>query len=236
MNVSTLYFPVDFEQAALACSETPSFFPALKDHICKKIEKYDAEFGAYMLEHLEKTSSEARIFLIEIGVDEKAAHIIADAFSLHDAGKILQPIDLWALSEEKPTRTESEKRERREHGTRGIEVLNQAVQTLKISPSREERNFLLLVEKLMVLHHERLDGSGPEKMKSLDRVLQALTIIDQIDGKGKNKTLTGSFEDMNGKHEAEFNQAMVAQYKQSSVRRGVVPTQMAKLEAEGLQI
>ncbi len=236
MNAIYGNFPIDFEQTALDCGDTPSFFPALKEHIYNKIKKYDPVFGGYMLAHLEKTSQEARLFLGEVGIDEKAANVIADAFSLHDAGKILQPLRLWALSEEKPNRTEAEKQQRMEHGVLGIEVLNKAVAALKIVPTEQEQRFIILAEKLMVLHHERLDGSGPQGMKLLDPVLQAITIIDQIDGKGKNKSLTASFEDMNGKHQAEFNQAMVAQYEQSSTRRGVEPTQMAKLEVEGLQI
>ncbi len=234
MNAIPGFLPLDLEQSAMLCGETPAFFPALKHHIDNKIKNYDPAFGAYMLEHLEKTSREARVFLVEIGVDEPAAHIIANAFSLHDAGKILQPLELWALSEDKPKRTEAEKRQREEHGVLGIQVLNEALASLGIKPTKEEREFILLAEKLMLFHHERLDGSGPHKLRHLDIVLQALGIIDQIDGKGKNKTLSASFEDMNGKHEAEFNQIMVGKYHESTTRRGIVPTQMARLE--GLQI
>lgn len=236
MNAIYEDFPIDFEEAALECGETPSFFPKLKEHIYNKIKKYDPAFGGYMLAHLEKTSQEARIFLKEIGIDERAADIIADAFSLHDAGKIMQPLQLWALSDEKPKRTEAEKRQRTEHGVLGVGVLSKAVSALKIVPTPQEQQFILLTEKLMVLHHERLDGSGPQGMTHLDTVLQAITIIDQIDGKGKNKSLTDSFEDMTGRHQTEFNQDMVAQYRKSSTHRHIEPTQMAKVEAEGLQM
>ena len=236
MNAIPEFFPIDFEQAALDCGETPAFFGDLKKHIYNKINNYDPEFGAYMIAHLEKTSGEARIFLKEIGVDERAADIIADAFSLHDAGKILQPLSLWALSEDKPKRTEAEKKQRAEHGVLGIEVLNKSLQELNITSTSQEKSFVLLAEQLMVLHHERLDGSGPHGLKNLDKVLEALGIIDQIDGKGKSKTLTASFEDMNGRHLAEFNQALVALYRESSMKRGVVPTQPSKLAVEGLQI
>lgn len=234
MNANTGYFPIDFEQAALACGETPSFFPALKKHIYAKIKNYDPEFGAYMLEHLEKTSSEARIFLVEIGVDPKAANVIADAFSLHDAGKILQPIELWALSKNKPNRTKEEKEERAKHGELGVQVLNNALNSLGIKPTEREKGFILLTEQFMVLHHERLDGSGPQKMKYLDRILQAVGPIDEIDGKGKNKILRASFEEMNGKHQAKFNQTIVAQYHESTIRRNIQPT--ALLPSQGLQI
>lgn len=236
MNALTENFTFDIEQLALQCGETPAFFADLKQHIFNKIKKFDPEFGAYTIEHLEKTSNEARIFLKEIGIDEKAADITADAFGIHDAGKILQKLELWAFATEKRERTEAEKRERELHGVLGIKVLGDSMAALKINPVADERLFIILAEKLMVLHHERKDASGPQKLAVTDRALMALTIIDQIDGKGKVKTLTASFEDMNGKHEAQFDQTMVGQYRESSMKRNIVPTQMAKPAAEGLQI
>lgn len=236
MNVIASTLPIDLERLALQCGETPEFFADLKNNIFGKIKKYDAAFGTYMIEHLEKTSGEARLFLKEIGIDAKAADIIADAFSLHDAGKIMQRLELWAFSEEKPVRPAEQKFEREQHGALGVLVLNSALKALNIDPSDREKAFIMLTEQLMVLHHERMDGSGPQKMKVTDRALMALAIIDQIDGKGKVKTLTASFEDMSGKHEAQFCQDMVPQYRESCMRRNIVPTQPPKPVAEGLQI
>ncbi len=215
MSYVTQGWPVDIEKMATLCAETPTWFNALKNHIHRKIHKYDSDYGAYMIDHMERTSDIARNFLIEIGIESGTADIIADAFSLHDAGKILQDIKLWRITKEKPTRTAEEKAQRPMHGALGIEVLNTSLQELSIAPNKNESIFVNLIEQVMILHHERIDGSGPRGQNILDRALSAITIIDQIDGKAKtDKPLSESFEDMSGKHLAEFDQEMVHKYRQ----------------------
>lgn len=215
MNAITQSWTINIHDQAALCGATPAFFKNLKDAIYKDIENYDPVYGAYMIKHLERTSNAARDFLYQkLGIDQNTANIIADAFSLHDAGKILQDIALWQITSEKPVRSAEDKLKRTEHGELGVQVLNTAIKKLGLILTDEEQRFIALTEQLMVMHHERLDGSGPQGMRDLDIVLRALAIIDQIDGKAKtNKPLSDSFEDMSGKHLAEFDQTIVALYK-----------------------
>lgn len=208
-----LPLPDDLEFFAESCGETPAFYAALKQTIWALMGDYDPAYGRYMADHLENTAAQARGFLKYMGMNEKAADIIADAFSLHDCGKILQDKNIWRITREKRTRTEDEKLERPKHTTLGEFVLHSTLRSMGIKARDEkEEQFLTLCKILMTYHHERADGSGPHGVIFTDRVLSALTIIDHIDGKGKAKGLAASFEDMANRHRDEFDQGMLQAY------------------------
>jgi hypothetical protein len=203
----------DLESLALSCGRTPAFFVPVKKSIFDQMADYDAAYGRYMVDHLENTAAQARGFLKHLGMDERAVGIFADAFSLHDCGKILQSPALWRITQEKRERTDGEKQERPRHTILGPDVLDGTLKKLGIlSTNEREENFLCLTKILMIYHHERMDGSGPHGVAVTDKALSVLTIIDHIDGKGKAKDMTASFSEMNSRHRDEFDQDILSEY------------------------
>ncbi len=69
-----------------------------------------------------------------------------------------------------------------------------------------------VIKHLMITHHERLNGTGPEGFKDseLDKILRMATIVDAIDGKTKVKSMHEIFADMTGnKHAGQFDLYLV---------------------------
>lgn len=194
-------------------------FTPLYTYIAEKIAAYDPHFGPVLTSHLQRVQHHTEQFMLSEGYDSDTAKKAAHGFGLHDVGKLLQDPDLWRQTVEKRVFTPEQKMEREKHGRLGIRLLEEAMSEMAFTPDAHQARHLDLVKYLMVNHHERLNGSGPEHMPghAMDNILKIVTIIDTVDGKIKAKGLSAIFDDMSGtegtKHEGQFDKALVARYE-----------------------
>jgi len=192
-------------------------FVPIESYIEKAIRGYDPEYGPYLLEHLNTTSAKLYSFLRTMDkYSEQEAINLSNAFKLHDAGKVLQDISLWKITQEKPKRSEFEKTERPRHTDLGLVVLDQAMKETGFEPAKDDYTHLNMIRRLMSLHHERIDGRGPKGMSDLDDVLKIVGIIDAADGKMKayKGDMAAVLDDMKHaeKHKGEFDPELLERY------------------------
>lgn len=203
----------------------PEVFEPLEDYIKGRILNYDKDFGPVLWSHLERTSSDLESFMLSLKdengnalYDAETANKVKKAFLLHDAGKVIQDIELWRVEEKKRVFTEEEKNERRKHGALGPTVLHEGLSLLgidTIDPDIQEH--INLIKYFMEYHHERLDQTGPKRTpaENFGPLLRIATIIDTVDGKRKASDMTTIFSEIAGaKHHGQFDQGFVQKYIQ----------------------
>lgn len=189
-------------------------FGRLKEALFQKIRRYDSAYGPYLESHLLRVSSQLALVLKAHGLDDKTNGNIQNAFSIHDVGKILQPIELWRLSHEKPA--EDVKERRKKHVVLARKIIEDTIQEMGFDfSSTDDAKHLETIFYLAHAHHERLCGKGPFGLSGneLDPVLRIATIIDEADGKyktSKDMTLRDIFEILKSdKHKGQFDVGMI---------------------------
>ncbi|MFA5592345.1 MAG: HD domain-containing protein [Micavibrio sp.] len=222
-------------------------FRPLEMLVMEKIRAYDPEYGPYLADHLGKTSSYLKGFMIARGYDGPSADKVAAAFKLHDAGKIMQDISLWAFTNEKPDWEKKQKRAA--HTKLGRAVLMDAMDETGFIPDGHDALHIETILYLMETHHERIDGSGPLGFHGaqMDEILRMATILDEIDGKIKiaggrpddNKPLNAVFQEIGGsKHAGKFDLDLVAACEAYCRRKNLFlpPIKAPQLQPDPLQI
>ena len=210
--------PADLLEAARSYRyDERRYFP-LERQIWKRIGSFNGAFGHSMLEHLNRTSHQFLALLDHRQYEPAAAFNLASAFRLHDAGKILQPENLWGL-EDKPS--DAVKRERSEHSRLGLVVLADAAAQF---PELRRDPHIAVIGCLMLHHHDRINGTGPNNIRGdqLGEPLELAGIIDTLDGKmiargGQQTSLAQALRDMTGdprltskdKHRGEFRPGLL---------------------------
>jgi response regulator RpfG family c-di-GMP phosphodiesterase len=202
----------DFDHFLRSYSYDPLVFAPLHEHAKKLIESYDPKYGPYLRDHLTRTSSNLYKFLKYSGYDEVTARKAESAFSLHDCGKLLQDVSLWPLTEEKPSFTDDQKAERRKHTALFSFFIEEALQTLNMKLSENDRQHIEAMKIMALCHHEQIDGKGPHGISAheLGRIMNAAICLDTFDGKGKTTaTLEERMADLIGKkHEDHLDRAI----------------------------
>lgn len=185
-------------------------FQKLQSALFQKIQRYDESYGPYLESHLQRVSDQLAQVLNAYGLDAQTTENIQNAFSIHDVGKVLQPIALWRLSPEKPT--EEVKERRKEHVVLARKIIEDTIQEMGFDfSSQADEKHLKTIFYLANAHHERLCGKGPFGFRGneLDPVLRIATIIDEADGKyktSKDMTLLDIFEILKSdKHKGQFD-------------------------------
>lgn len=225
MNIQVTSQDWTFDLATHASSYTYNAdkFAPLEDALFKKIRAYDPVYGAYLEEHLNRTSAELYEFLLYSGVDAKTSANIAAAFRVHDAGKILQDITVWEFTDEKPGK--EKKILRSEHAALGPEILAQTMDEIGFIPDQDDLKHLDTIRHLMLNHHERLDGSGPRKLLAalICPILRKVALVDTMDGKYKVSDASTALSQMAGdKHKGQYDLAEIALYSGFLVKKGVI--------------
>ena len=174
-------------------------------------------YGAYLADHLEWTSKTLGDFLHHQGYEEFIVDKVVQAFKRHDVGKTLQP-GLWKITEGKQSISKEQKRERALHARLGAEHIRKTFQRLLGDCNGNESAGIGIAEHLALMHHERLNGSGPQKKAAADMcpILRSATIVDTFHGKLKaGKTTSLIFDEMAGpKHEREFDLPLLTKFRE----------------------
>lgn len=160
-------------------SYDPAQFQNFEQKIWNKMQSYAGSFGQTVVEHLTRTSTHFYGALKHLGYEERLAMNLASAFRLHDAGKVLQDPSLWGL-EEKPS--DEIRKLRPEHTNLGVVFLDDV---LKDFSDVKDHPHVAIVACFMKYHHERLNGTGPQKLsgQELGDILEIGGIADCVDGK-----------------------------------------------------
>ncbi len=137
-------------------------------------------YGRQMIAHSVRVAYEGANFMRFIGFSDRACANFEAAMKFHDLGKTHDCYDpgIWTL----PNRPTPEQREdKRRHARLGVEVLDEV---LADAPELAMHPHIILMKALMVYHHERADGNGPEGMKreNMPLAVQASCIVDAYDG------------------------------------------------------
>lgn len=173
-------------------------------------------YGTYLAHHLEWTSKTLGDFLYHQGYEEHIANKVAQAFKRHDIGKTLQP-GLWKITEGKQDVSDEQKRERALHTVFGADHIQKMFQRHFPDRSHNEIVGITIAKHLALMHHERLNGSGPQKRTGADMcpILRAATIVDTFHGKLKaGKSIDQIFEEMAGpKHDGEFDLTLLTKFR-----------------------
>ena len=178
-------------------------------------------YGAYLADHLEWTSKTLGDFLHHQGYEEFIVDKVVQAFKRHDIGKTLQP-GLWKITEGKQNISEEQKRERALHAKLGADHIRKTFQRLLGHCSGNESAGITIAEHFALMHHERLNGNGPQKKTAADMcpILRAATIVDTFHGKLKaGKTTDLIFDEMAGpKHKGEFDLPLLTKFREFYAR------------------
>jgi HD-GYP domain-containing protein (c-di-GMP phosphodiesterase class II) len=188
-------------------------FHELEKLLWNRIRLYAGHYGQTVIEHLGRVAVHTEQLLIRHGYERQVAINIASAYRLHDAGKIMMEESIWNL-DGKPSA--EIRKQRLDHTALGPKLLEE---TLERFPKLAGHPHLEIMACLMLYHHERVDGTGPQKLHTsqLGEVLEIAGIADSVDGKtiprpGKQASLTQALRDMTGlaaytdkdKHRGEF--------------------------------
>lgn len=217
MNAPVKIFPMDLKGYIRSYRYDEARFEALENHILNRMYDYDDEYGPQLLKHLQTVSRNMQTFMLHEGYNKEDALKVSRAYLLHDAGKTLQDVSIWKFKEKKSDRTAEENAQRPLHGKLGVNVLMQSMKEVGSDWTEDDIRHIELIKYLMVTHHERLDGSGPEGFRDfdMDKILRMATIVDAIDGKRKIKSMSEIFEDMTGsKHLGQFDLYLVERYRE----------------------
>lgn len=201
-------------------------FAPLYERLTAKVAAFPL-FGDTLACHLGSVSHHTEKFMKTLGYSDDVARKVGHAAALHDIGKIKQDPDLWRVTERKRNFTDEQKTERPKHARLGLTVLDETMAEIGMVPSADQKAHFKLVKHLMQYHHERLDGSGPERMpaSAQDDILRLFAVIDTVDGKFKAKGLTEIFEDMSGaKHAGQFDPTFVEAYAAYYAKASGTPT------------
>lgn len=148
-----------------------------KSSISTLIKALNAVEDSCTSAHSLRASKYAYVFGCSLGLSYPDLKTLFIATYLHDIGKIT--VDDYILFKKSPL-TPSERRRVNEHVVSGFEILN------KIFVFREEAD-------LVLLHHERVDGSGyPYGIKGsqipyLDRIISIVDVFDALSSKRSYK-------------------------------------------------
>ncbi len=155
--------------------------------LMERIGQYETISGPYGAEilrpHLESISKDGAGFLKLLGVNDTACRNFHSAYLISDIGKLHPDFDQtdW-LADKSTAGDKSDKRFRRLHTLKGIEILDQVLAT---EPSDVRTHTHWIVAKsLMAYHHECMDGNGEHKLPAgrMGQVLQVACIVDALDG------------------------------------------------------
>lgn len=137
-------------------------------------------FGMQMMAHQNRVSHDGARFLKYLGFSDRACRNFRAAMLFHDMGKTHPTYNpmTWMLYE-RPT--PEEKALQKKHARLGADMLQglaDRIPEFKAHPHYEVRRAVTLY------HHERFDGSGPEKFRAdrLPTFVQISCIIDAYDG------------------------------------------------------
>lgn len=137
-------------------------------------------FGPQMMAHQNRVSKDGARFLKFLGFSDRAARNFRAAMLFHDLGKTHNSFNpsTWLL-DERPT--EEEKKLRLQHARLGA---NMWESFCKKNPELIAHPHFKVRYAVTLCHHERTDGTGPERMMaaSLSTFAQISCIIDAYDG------------------------------------------------------
>ncbi|HEU4837779.1 MAG TPA: hypothetical protein VFS88_00035, partial [Micavibrio sp.] len=214
--------PYDHERLepvyAVLDEEIRAFSPiSVEDNALPFSGRVVQSYGAYLADHLEWTSRTLGDFLYHRGHEEFIVNKVVQAFKRHDIGKTLQP-GLWKITEGKQNISEGQKRERAMHAELGAGHIRKTFRRRLGDCSRNESAGIGIAEHLALMHHERLNGSGPQKKTAADMcpILRSATIVDTFHGKLKaGKAADKIFDEMAGpKHEGEFDLPLLTKFRE----------------------
>lgn len=152
-----------------------------------RIAAYETKGGAYgalMLHpHLIAISADGAAFLRRLGQNDTICSNFEIAYIISDVGKIHQSFDQidW-MAKDSTSSNPHEKKERRLHTLRGIDVLDEAL--AHESDAVRNHDHWRVVKSLMAYHHEFVNGEGEHKLPAgrMGQVLQVACIVDALDG------------------------------------------------------
>lgn len=137
-------------------------------------------FGMQMTAHQNRVAKDGAQFLKYLGYSDRAAHNFRASMLFHDMGKTHESYDphTW-MKEDRPTA--EEKAHMRKHARLGADMLMDMVQA---PPALHGHPHILARHAVTLYHHERADGTGPEKtdVRTLPVFVQVSCIIDAYDG------------------------------------------------------
>lgn len=217
MNMlSPIHF--DIQEHASSYVYDEELFKPVYERLKQKLLAYDPEFGPYLVGHLERTGHDTEHFMLAEGYHPDIAEKVGHAVTLHDIGKILQPIKIWNIAKE--DRTSEVNIERPKHGALGKLVLNSTIAELEseglisVQGDVNAQAHIKLIKYVQDAHHERRNGTGPLGFPAarLCPIIELIAAVDTADGKRKNpaKTLSDIFTEMTGqKHLGEFDVPLI---------------------------
>ncbi len=137
-------------------------------------------FGMQMTAHQNRVAKDGARFLKHLGYSDRAARNYRAALLFHDMGKTHARYDprIWGKSD-RPT--PEEKAHMRKHARLGADMLMDMAQA---QPALRDHPHILARHAVTLYHHERIDGTGPEKLdiSTLPVFVQASCIVDAYDG------------------------------------------------------
>jgi len=183
----------------------------------KMMNTYGGTFGPRMVEHQKRVADDGANFLRHLGYSDQAAKNFQAAMLFHDIGKTHPSYDpaSWLL-DDRPTA--KQKAARVLHARLGAEMFAKEYSNLQEHPHFTVRHAVTLY------HHERLDGTGPEKRNAstLPRFVQISCIVDAYDGdriprphQERQRTPLEALErmaDPHGKYKGAFDADLLASY------------------------
>lgn len=234
MNLPLTIVPLELENHTQSYELNVDKFRALKNAAVEKIIAYDLNYGHYLLEHLNRTSTNLKGFMIHQGIDEGSAEKVSNAFWFHDIGKLLQPLYVHEFTDTPPSAEILQ--ERKKHPALGKTMLRQLIQETGISITDQDAPHLDTAIYLMETHHERMNGSGPLKYTGhrMDRVLRMATIVDEVDGKTKKEKYESRadiFNDITSRSALKFDMDLVGAYDRFCKEKSVLPDLKALRDA-----
>lgn len=160
----------DITELKLSERKLRSLMQATIDVICSTVEKRDP----YTSGHQKRVAQLARAIAQEMQLDRERVETITTAGLIHDLGKIAVPVEIL----NKPTRlTEMEFNLIKAHSREGHDILKNV-------------EFPGPVARIVLEHHEKLDGSGyPQGLREKDILLESkiLTVADVVEAMASHR-------------------------------------------------
>lgn len=166
--------------------------------------------------HAERVAQSAKAFAKRRGYDDEACEAIYWATLPHDIGKMAFPVAIWDLKD-KPT--DEQRTERREHVTRGVEIIRKDLG----DEACDNDPFMKMLIDIMLHHHETFDQKGPLGIDAsqLSEEVRMVCICDAFDGwsvkrphfEGRDLTPTAVIERMEIEKVGQFDPALLKQFK-----------------------
>lgn len=181
------------------------------------------DFGLQMVTHQNRVAKDGAAFLKYLGYSTRAARNFRAAMLFHDIGKMHSSYNpsIWSLEDRPTPEQKTRQKLHARFGAEMLDVFSDRNHSFRNHPHYTVRRAVTL------LHHERVDGTGPEELNAatLPVFVQVSCIVDSYDGdmiyrphQERRRTprevlrrLAG-IDDQKQKYEGAFDQGLLRQY------------------------